>query len=299
MVLLLGVNPLPRDDPQVVTLADGIARTGILTVVAESDALLRGEIRPEEVENLVALFQLLEQDPEVDRRRIGFSGFCIGGVLELLAAADPRIAPRVSYVNAFSVYAFAPDVLRAILAQQMPTPDGMVPWTPSALTRAVFLQHMIGFVPDERDRAALTRELVESTPLTSPEVQALSPRGLQMRALLTSTDPATIDMLLADLPPDVAASLALLSPGRVIGQVRAQTFLMHDEHDSYLPVSGARRLAELAGAANHASYTEFRLFEHVVPGRSDNPVQFAGELLKLFRHVHAVLLASQSGYVAP
>src|SRR5688572_6494220 len=56
LVLLLGVNPLPRDHEQVVTLADGITRAGIATVVVESDALVAGEIRPEEIDNLVALF---------------------------------------------------------------------------------------------------------------------------------------------------------------------------------------------------------------------------------------------------
>src|SRR5438874_6159222 len=98
MVLLLGVNPLPRAHEQVTTLADGIARTGIVTVVAESDALLSGEIRAEEVDNLVALYQHLERLPAVDAQRIGFAGFCVGGVLELIAASDPRIADRVAYV---------------------------------------------------------------------------------------------------------------------------------------------------------------------------------------------------------
>jgi Dienelactone hydrolase family len=295
MVLLLGVNPLPRTHEQVTTLAEGIARVGITTVVAESDALLAGEIRPEEVDNLVAVFQYLERQPGIDAQRIGFAGFCIGGVLELLAAADPRIADRVAYVNAFSVYADPVDVLRAILTSSMPTPAGPAPWAPSDLTREVFLRQAIGSLPGQRDRALLTRELAEGTPLTSQELENLSGTGSRLRELLLARDATRVESLIASLPDDLIASLRRLAPADVVPRLRAATFLMHDQNDTYLPVSGARQLATMLPPATTPRYTEFRLFAHVVPGGIDDPLLFAGEMAKLFGHIQSVIQAAYAG----
>ena len=295
MVLLLGVNPLPRGHEQVTTLADGIARTGIVTVVAESDALLSGEIRADEIDNLVALFHYLEREPEVDAGRIGFSGFCIGGILELIAAADARIADRVSFVNAFSVYADPLDVLRAILTTTMPTPTGPVPWTPSDLTRQVFVQQAIRTLPSQRDQALLTREFVEATSLTTQEVESLTGLGAQLRSLLRANEPALVDSLLAALPAEIVGALRRLSPADAAAGLRARVFLMHDQSDTYLPVSGARQLAALLPARTSPRYTEFRLFAHVVPGGIDDPRLFAGEMFKLVTHIRAVLEAANAG----
>jgi pimeloyl-ACP methyl ester carboxylesterase len=295
MVLLLGVNPLPRSDPQVAMLAEGIARTGIVAVVAESDALLAGEIRPEEVDNLVALVQTLRQDPGIDPSRIGLSGFCIGGVLELLTAGDARVADQIAYVNAFSVYDTPLDVLRAVLTESMPTPEGPEPWVPSVLTRTVFIRQVIQALPSTRDRSILTRELVDQTPLTGPEVQTLSPLGAQVRTLLQHHDLAEVDPLLDELPRSFVDVLDRLSPAAVAPRIQARVFLMHDRADTYLPVSGARKLAQLLPQRSQVTYTEFRLFEHVVPGAVEDPLQFAGELLKLFQHINSVLTLANEG----
>lgn len=294
MILLLGVNPLPRNHEQVTTLAEGIARSGIVTVVAESEALVAGEIRAEEVDNLVALFQHLERDPGIDPTRIGFSGFCIGAVLELMAAADPRIADRVAYINAFSVYADTLDVLRSILTETMPTPDGPARWTPDDLTRSVFTTHILAALPSEEDRALLSRELLQGAALSTDEVTLLTPLGRQLRDLLGSRQPAEVDARIAQLPEGFRESLRRLSPGAVAHRLRATVFLMHDQSDTYLPVSGARNLAALLPAATGRHYTEFRLFAHVVPGGVDDPLLFAGEIVKLFRHVHSVLTVAQT-----
>jgi hypothetical protein len=299
MVLFLGVNPLPRGHEQVVTLADGIARIGFVAVVAESEALLAGEIRPEEVDNLVALFQYLERHPRVDPTRIGFAGFCVGAVLELLAAGDERIADRVAYVNGFSVYADALDVLRAILTKSMPGPTGPIPWEPAPLTREVFVRHAIDALPSLQDRALIAREALEGTRLTSPEVDVLTPLGRQVRSLLSTRDHAEIDSVLRELPNDFTERLSRLSPARVAPRIRATTFLMHDQNDSYLPVTGARALARLLQPGGNVRYTEFRLFTHVVPSGIEDPVQFAQEIAKLVGHIHAVLVVADTGRGIP
>ncbi len=295
MILLLGVNPLPRSDPQVVTLADGIARTGIVTVVAESQALLDGEIRPEEVDSLVALFQLLERDPGVDPTRIGFAGFCVGAVLELLAAADPRIADRVAYVNAFSVYADAVDVLRAILTETQPGPNGPEMWTPNSLTRQVFVRHIVSQLPAEQDRRILTSAFVDAASPSPQEMALLTSLGRGVYDLLANKDGAQFDRLLGNLPPEYLDPLKRLSPRYSADRIRARVYLMHDVGDGYLPVAGARQLAATMPSATRVQYTEFQMFSHVVPGQVDDRMQLTGEMLKLFRHINDVLMTAHTG----
>ncbi|MPZ15838.1 MAG: hypothetical protein GEU73_15685 [Chloroflexi bacterium] len=295
IVLLLGVNPLPRDHEQVTTLADGIARSGIVTVVAESDALKAGEIRIEEVDNLVALFTYLERDPGVDSSRIGFAGFCIGGVLQLLAASDPRIADRVAVVNAFSFYADSLDVMRAILTERMPTTSGSEPWTPNPLTREVFFRHILAPLPSEEDRTLLHREVLEAAALTAADVDSLSPLGRHVRELLRAKEPWEVDALISSLPDEYVDQLRRFSPADSAHRLQARTFLMHDVNDAYLPVSGARTLADALPSAALERYTEFQLFAHVVPDQTENPLLFAGEIVSLFSHIHAVLQAIDAG----
>ena len=295
IVLLLGVNPLPRNHEQVTSLAAGLARSGLVTAVAESEALVSGEIGPEEIDNLVALFQQLEQDPAVDPTRIGFAGFCVGAALELLAASDPRIADRVAWINAFSVYADATAVIRAILSQTMPTPAGPLSWTPHETTRVVFTRHLVSGLLDLRERQLLLREFLDSIPLSVEEREALSPAGTRTWELLRATEPAEIDRLLAGLPEETRAQLRDLSPAVSAHRIRAKTFIMHDERDTLLPVSGARELVAAFPADATPTYTEFRLFEHVVPGGTDDPIAFTGQLISLFRHIHGVLSTAYGG----
>lgn len=293
MILILGVDPLPRDHPQVTTLLDGIARAGIVAVIAESDALVSGQLRPEETDNLVALFEYFERDPGVDPRRIGFTGLCVGGVLELLAASDPRIADRVSYVNAFSVYYDARDVLAAILSETMPVDGGIAPWSPHATTRSVFLRHLLAGLPAEE--AAILQLAALEGGAQGAELQQLSPLGRQMRDLLLARDPSRVQSLLSTLPGDREEWLRRLSPSATLHRLRARTFLMHDEADTLLPVSGARRLAAALPSEARVQYTEFRLFAHVVPEGIDNPLTFVREIAKLIGHVSALLQAVENG----
>jgi hypothetical protein len=74
---------------------------------------------------------------------------------------------------------------------------------------------------------------------------------------------------------------------------------MHDVADSYLPVAGARRLAAAIPADSLAAFTEFEVFSHVVPGQTENPIRFAGEMVKLVSHVNKVLQAAHRVHNAP
>ena len=153
MLLVLGVNNVGRNHPVVARVADGLARTGVAVLVPDSRVLLEGRLEAGEVDGVVRAFELLAARPEVDPERVGIVGFSVGGSLALLAAADPRIADEVQWVNAFGAFADASTYLAAVSAHAYRSDDGEeVPWTPSELAREIYLRFMLDQVPDPADR---------------------------------------------------------------------------------------------------------------------------------------------------
>ena len=124
MLLVLGVNNVGRNHPVVERVADGLARTGVAVLVPDSRVLLEGRLEVGEVDGVVRAFELLAARPEVDPQRVGIVGFSIGGSLALLAAADPRIADEVQWVNAFGAFADASTYLASVAAHAYRTDDG-------------------------------------------------------------------------------------------------------------------------------------------------------------------------------
>ena len=68
MIIYLGVLPAGREDPRLVRLGDGFARIGIVTLIPESPNLKAGKISEEEIEELIAAFDLLSELEYVDPR---------------------------------------------------------------------------------------------------------------------------------------------------------------------------------------------------------------------------------------
>ena len=156
MLLVFGVNNVGRNHPAIVRVAEGLARSGVAVLVPDSRSMLEGRLREDDLDKVVAAFQLLAARPEVDSARVGMVGFSVGGSLALIAAADPRIASRVAWVNAFGAYGDAESYLASVAAHAYLGPSGeIVAWQPTALAREVFLRLLLDTVTDSSDRALL------------------------------------------------------------------------------------------------------------------------------------------------
>src|SRR5919109_793030 len=152
MLLVLGVNNVGRNHPVVARVADGLARTGVAVLVPDSRVLLEGRLEVGEIDGVVRAFELLATRPEVDPERVGIVGFSVGGSLALLAAAEPRIAEDIRWVNAFGAFADASTYLASVSAHAYRSGDGEeVAWTPSELAREVYLGFMLDQVSDGDD----------------------------------------------------------------------------------------------------------------------------------------------------
>ena len=297
MLLVFGVNNLGRNHPAIERVADGLARTGVVVLVPDSQTLLEGRLEVGEIDGVVRAFQLLAARPEVDRTRVGIVGFSVGGSLALVAAGDPRIAAQVRWVNAFGAFADASTYLAAVSAHAYRGADGAtVPWTPTPLAREVYLRFLLDQVDDERDRRLLDAALAEPI-LTAqrPPPDASLPESLETDAaraihdLLTASSLEEAEVMITALPAGALAFIDAISPSRHLDGLRSEVHLMHETEDHHVPFVESRALASaLEPGGRLAAHTEFRLFDHVQPDDLDL-IAAAPELVKLLLHVRTLM----------
>jgi dienelactone hydrolase len=297
MLLVLGVNSVGRNHPAIVRVADGLARTGVAVLVPDSRTLLEGRLEIGEIDGVVRAFQVLAARPEVDSSRVAMIGFSVGGSLALRAAADPRIASHIDYLNAFGAFADAETYLASVAAHAYRAEDGTpTPWLPTVLAREVYLRFLLEQMRHQGDRQAIDDALYDAImageqPPPDPELRA-SLRTEAARAvhdLLTTRTLEEADAAVAALPSAALAFIDALSPVRHIDGIEAPIYLMHETADHHVPFVESRALASaLAPTGLLEAHSEFRLFDHVQPDNLDL-LAAAPELVKLLLHVRTLM----------
>ena len=106
----------------------------------------------------------------------------------------------------------------------------------------------------------------------------------------SSEDAQRAEEFLDLLSEDLRGGLAGISPRGEMEEMRAKVFLMHDRGDAFVPYVESLRLRDALQSVTEVRYTEFSLFEHVNPSEIHLSPAFAGEVIKLFRHLYLVLL---------
>ena len=287
LLLSLGVNPAPPDDPRVVRLMGGLARSGLVAVLVQSAALDNDLITAEAPDLLVRAFERVEARPDVTPDRIGFTGFSVGAGLVSVAAADPRIRHRVALVEAFGGYFNVEDLVAAATTGTIRDGDVLLPCEPDPLVRAVVTKNLVAAVPEQRRHEAIYAAL-------DGDAGALATLDGHARAVydvLTNTDPTRAAALYARLPAAQRAGLRFVSPAAHIDGLVAPIFLMHDRGDELIPYVESRRFRAALLEAGRAPYaSEFDIFKHVDPTRGGKPLVVARDMVKLFMHVQAVLV---------
>jgi acetyl esterase/lipase len=298
MLLVFGVNNVGRNHPAIIRVAEGLARSGVAVLVPDSRSMLEGRLRADDLDKVIAAFQLLATRPEVDSARVGMVGFSVGGSLALIAAADARIASRVAWVNAFGAYADAESYLASVAAHAYLGPSGeIVAWQPTVLAREVFLRLLLDAIADSSDRALLRQRYGKEI---ASDARVSSDSGLRRR-LASEGGRAVYDLLtagtlgearraIASLPAATRAFIRAISPIEHLDGLRTRVYLMHEIADHHVPFVESRALATaIRDRGRLATHTEFRLFDHVQPDRLD-VIAAAPELWKLLWHVDQLML---------
>ncbi len=290
VLLFLGVNPAGRDDPRVVGLAEGLARSGAIVLIPWSEGMTSQRVTAQEVDDLVRWFEFMLEHERVDPERAGVGGFCVGASLVAVAASDTRIQDDVQFVNFFAGYYDARDLVVAVLSNSRYYEGVVEPWTPDVLSKRVVTAQLIEEMDNPAEIALLNGMFVtRDTFLNHTELSKLSEEAQITSRLLSGVETDEARQLVKRLPPSTLESLASISPSSSVEGLRARVLIMHDREDRLVPAAESRRLADALAVRGNVRHTEFSLFQHLDPTKPVGPTEYVRELFKLYRHMYMVM----------
>ena len=290
VLLFLGVNPAGRNDPRVVGLAEGLARSGAVVLIPWSEGMTSQRVTAQEVDDLVRWFEFMIEHERVDPERAGVGGFCVGASLVAVAASDERIQNDVQFVNFFAGYYDARDLVAAVLSNSRYYKGGVEPWTPDPLSKRVVTTQLIEEMENPAEIALLKGMFVsKDTFVDKAELSRLSQEAQITSRLLSGVDTEEARQLVERLPASTLESLAATSPSSSVDELQARVLIMHDREDRLVPAAESRRLADALEERGNARHTEFSLFQHLDPTKPVGPAEYLRELFKLYRHMYMVM----------
>lgn len=262
VVLFLGAGQAGPDDPRVDRLADGLARSGFVTLMCWSTAMQNGLLNTDDLETLVAAFDYLAARPDVDPARVGFISFCVGAAYTLVAAAEPSIAECVAFVTVFGPYYSGCDQIRAMGTNRAFSDEGSrpwhVPWQKHADTRYQYERMLLDLLENDVER----ERVEEAFRRSAPEPEGLSPTASAVYRLLMGAPFEGSESLIQQLPPHFLARADRVSPRGQLDGLRAETLVIHSTGDELIPVEESRRLVAALRTRVPTTYSELSMFEH-------------------------------------
>ena len=261
VVLLLGAGDLPRSD-LADQFADALARLGIVVAVPESSGMLAEHLSFEEVDAIRVSVNAVASRPDVDPSRIGIVGLSASGGLSIVAGAQPDLRDSVRFVESFGSYDDALSLLVDVASHSIEVNGAEQPWQPEQRTIDVVGNALVDAGVDDAERSEL----------------------------LSNPTRARAEAITQGFSPEVVERFARISPSSYLAQLQTHLYVMDDVDDPFIPFTESRNLVASAPPGVVARYTEFSIFEHVIPDRPTAWGVFVPDVWKLFWHIHAVLL---------
>jgi pimeloyl-ACP methyl ester carboxylesterase len=165
-------------------------------------------------------------------------GFSYGGSFALIAAADARLAGRISLVAVFGAYYDMIGLVQAVTTGVSLVDGRRIPWQGHPLAEVILRAQAVTLAP-QKEQGELLQALEGKE---SPD--GLSPAGRAIYDLLVNEDPARTFDLAARLPEDARDLLAGFSPSSVAGRIDVPVVAMHSTDDPAVPYGEAVRLVQ-------------------------------------------------------
>ena len=293
MLIAVGAAPEIRDHPGVIRLSKTAARAGLVVMIPELYYPFYENVLPEDVQGLVdafgtnveeiiASYQWLREQPYVDPDRLGIFGASAGAGIGLVSASDPRISHEIGYFAALGTYYDLVDLVSAITTQSIHYNGHTERWDPWLTSIRVLYNSVISYLPDPEDRDILTRIFVDEEETARSRVGRLSPRAREIYDALEDRDVERILDFWGEVSPRDVANLRDVSPSSYVQALDTDLFIMHDRSDPYIPYVESRRLRDATADNGHQVYfAEFDFLNHVEPKNPSNPISFLADMVKL------------------
>jgi len=200
-------------------LSSSFTKKGVALLIPHYLGPEQHRLVPLDVEHVVAAFQFLREQPDVDSENTGMLGFSYGGLLSLIGAADERIADQVRYVISFS----GPTDLESLVIYAQSDPRAK--------------RHI---------KKVVRRSLLESA---KGEIQLKEQDNIKdfsvykdlfiVSEILENNSAFEIVQLLDKLSPSAWEYFERFSPVNRANQIKASVLLIHGKGDRYVPCQQA------------------------------------------------------------
>jgi len=302
MVISVGAAPKIREHPGVIRLSKTAARAGMVVMIPQLYYPFHENVLPEDVQGLVnafgtnveeviASYQWLREQPYVDRDRLGIFGASAGAGIALVSASDPRISQKVDFFASLGTYYDLVDLISAITTESIQYNGHTEPWDPWLTSVRVLYNSVISYLPNAEDRDILTRIFVDEDPAARSLVGRLSSRARDIYGAFEDRDPERILAFWGDVSPQDVATLRDVSPSSSVQALDTDLFIMHDRSDPYIPYVESRRLRDATAGNGHQVYfAEFDFLNHVELKNPSNPISFLADLVKLIFYSWLLML---------
>ncbi len=305
ILLSVGAAPNIREHEGIIRLSTTAARSGIVVMIPELYYPFSENDLPENVQGLVhafstnieeviASYRWLEQQPFADRERVGLFGASAGGGIAFVAAADARIRTDLDFFVSIGTYYDMVDLISAITTESISYNGRSEEWEPWLKSVRVLHRSIISFLPDIRDQEILRRIFLDEESTARQDVDQLSAQGREVYEAFEAKDPDRILAFWGELSPQDVGSLRDISPSQFVADVHTEVFILTDRSDPYIPYVESRRLRDaVSDNGNRIHYAEFDFLNHVELTSPSNPASFGADFLKLVYHSWRLMLRLQ------
>ncbi len=239
MVIVHGLHHLGIDEPRLVAFSRAISASGIRVLTPELLSLTDYKVDHASVDLIGDSARFLSR---MAGKKVGMLGLSFAGGLSLIAAADPRYAPYVSFVLAMGAHDDLERVCRFLVTNRIQRPDGSVLEMKAHEYGALILiySHVEDFFPTQDVSAAheALRLLLWEKPEESKKItEGLSPESRKKMDLLYDHHQ---DELAGEIEASITrhrADMVPVSPHGRIGGLHVPVLLLHGSDDSVVPPS--------------------------------------------------------------
>lgn len=269
LILVNGVEVTGRRHPVLVAFAESLARAGFVVLAPEQLGNAAYRLVDRDPDALVAGFEFLARQPEVDPQRIAFVGVSTGGSLSLVAAADPRIADDVAFVATVGSYYSLATLLQAATTGTILDDGSLRPFSPHRYVWGVARNTLVSHLPDANDQRVLYDLFPAASPEPDPDALArtdlddFTAAGRAVFELFVNRDPRQASYRIRRMEAHLPLSLDALSPVGVADGIQANVRMLHDLGDTYIPSSESERLLRRLGP-RQAELVQTDVLEHAL-----------------------------------
>lgn len=264
VIFTLGIA-ITKENEQVRQTSEALARSGFVVLTPDLPDFISGFVWTDSVDTLVSSVEYLDRLSFVDKKKIGFAGFCVGASASIIAAEDPKIASKVNFITGVSPYYDLVSLSKATLSRKTTNSKRQIEdWIPAPLTIDSVILGYINLVPNPDERDILKDFFIKKEIIFGDKFDNLSTEAKLIYDFLSSSEMDKVEEAWKKLPQSYRDLAYELSPSTKIGDLRAKLLILNDRKDSYVPkIEGERLMQNLPKGQIY--FSEIDSFEHASP----------------------------------